>query len=343
MKAAFFYGPNQPLKIEETDIPSPGKGEVLVKVCSCGVCHTDLHYLDHGVPTFKQPPVILGHEVSGTIEALGEDVKTFEKDARVLVPPVFTCGECEMCRTGRENICANMIMLGNHINGAYAEYVVAPAKDVIPLPEEINMEKGSVISDAVSTPFHALLNRGKVKPGDRVVVFGCGGLGLNAIQIAAALGALTIGVDLVPKKLEYAKEFGADEVLPVTDDVAKKIRKISGGGGAHVAVDAVGNPGVMQTAFSALRAGGKLLVMGFSDQNVTFNAGRIMFREMEVTGTLGCPPYLYPRLLDLIKRGKLKVDELVTHSFPLDQINDAFDLLRKGEESLIRAVVTMSS
>jgi 6-hydroxycyclohex-1-ene-1-carbonyl-CoA dehydrogenase len=338
MKAALFYGPNQALKIEDMDIPSPGDGEVLVKVSACGVCHTDLHYIDHGVPTFKKPPVILGHEASGTIEETGKNVSHFEKGARVLIPPVFTCGKCEMCRTGRENICFNMIMLGNHIDGAYAEYVVAPAKDVIPLPDEIAIEEGSIISDAISTPFHALLNRGMVKPGDKVVVFGCGGLGLNAIQIAKALGAFIIGVDVKEKKLNFAKDFGADEVFFPSEDVAKKIRKITGGG-AHVAVDAVGNPSVMQTAFSAIRTGGKLLIMGYSNQNMTINAGRIMFREMEIVGTLGCPPYLYPRLIDLVKMGKIKVKELVTHKFSLEKINDAFALLRAGEETLIRAIV----
>lgn len=338
MKAARFYGPNQPLKIEDVEIPSPARDEVLVKVCACGLCHTDLHYLDHGVPTFKKPPVILGHEVSGTIEDAGENGDLFEKGDRVLVPPVFTCGKCEMCRTGRENICFKMVMLGNHVDGAYAEYVVAPAKDVIPLPDEIPLEEGSIISDAVSTPFHALLNRGKVKPGDWVVVFGCGGLGLNAVQIAKALGAYVIGIDVKEKKQEYAKSFGADEALAPEEGIAKKIRKLSGGG-AHIAVDAVGSPAVMQTAFSTLRTGGRLLIMGYSNKDLTVNSGRIMFRELEITGTLGCPPYLYPRLLDLVRQGKIKVNELVTHKFPLDEINEAFSLLREGDETLIRAVI----
>ncbi len=338
MRAALFYGPQQDLKIEDVPVPSPKDDEVLVKVRACGVCHTDLHYIDHGVPTFKKPPVILGHEVSGTVEETGKNAGHLGKGDRVLVPPVFTCGKCEMCRTGRENICFSMVMLGNHLDGAYAEYVVAPSKDVIPLSEDIPFEEGCIISDAVSTPFHALLNRGQVKPGDKVAVFGCGGLGLNAIQVAKALGAFAIGVDLKEKKLEYATAFGADEVLVPDEDIAKKIRKMSGGG-AHVAVDAVGNPGVMQTAFSSLRAGGKLLVMGYSDQSVALNAGRIMFREMEVVGTLGCPPYLYPRLLELVRMKKIKVKELVTHKFPVEKINEAFSLLREGEESLIRAIV----
>ena len=137
MRAALFYGSHQLLKLEDVAEPVPQRGEVLVKVTACGVCHTDLHYTDHDVPTFMKPPVILGHEVSGIIEEIGEGVKQFKKGDRVLVPPVFTCGECEMCRTGRENVCAHMKMLGNHMNGAYAEYVVAPAKDTIALPDSI--------------------------------------------------------------------------------------------------------------------------------------------------------------------------------------------------------------
>jgi len=338
MKAALFYGPNQPLKIEEVKKPSPREGEVLIKVSACGVCHTDLHYIDHGVPTFKEPPMILGHEASGIVEEVGENVKNLKKGDRVLVPPVFTCGSCEMCRTGRENVCYNMIMLGNHIDGAYAEYVVAPAKDVIPLPEEIPLEEGCVISDAVSTPYHALLNRAKVKPGDKVVIFGCGGLGLNAIQIAKTIGAFVIGVDIKGKKLDYAKAFGADEVLKSEENVAKKIRKITDGG-AHVAIEAIGNPSVMQMAFSSVRTGGKLLIMGYSEKDLTVNAGRIMFREIEVIGTLGCPPYVYPRLIEMVRSGKIKLKEVVTHKFPLERIMDAFSLLREGDESLIRAIV----
>ena len=338
MKAARFYGPNQPLKVEEVDIPSPKQGEVLVKVTACGVCHTDLHYIDHGVPTFKEPPVILGHEISGIVEEIGEGVNKFKKGDRVLVPPVFTCGKCERCRTGRENICDSMIMLGNNVDGGYAEYVIAPEKDVIPLPEEIPLEEGAVISDAISTPFHALLNRAKVKPGDRVVIFGCGGLGLNAIQIAKALGAFVIAVDIKDKKLEFARNFGADVVLKSNEKIYKEIRKITGGG-ADIALEAIGNPQVMQLAFSSVKTGGKLIIMGYSEKDVNFNAGRIMFREMEIIGTLGCPPYVYPKLIELIRQGKLKLKEVVTHKFPLEKINDAFDLLRSHDENLIRAIV----
>ena len=189
MKAAVFHGPNQPLMIEDVPTPTPGAGEIRVKVAGCGVCHTDLHYIDHGVPTFKKPPLILGHEPSGIVDALGEGVTNFKEGDRVLLPAVLTCGVCPNCRMGRENICDNMVMFGNNIDGAYAEYVIAPAKDSFHLPEEIPLEEGSIIADAISTPYHAVVNRGEVKAGYNVVVYGCGGVGINAVQVAAAVGA----------------------------------------------------------------------------------------------------------------------------------------------------------
>src|SRR3972149_1998650 len=126
MKAALFYGTDQPLRLEEVPDPVPGLGEVLVKVAACGVCHTDLHYLDHGVPTFKKPPLILGHEVSGVIAALGGGASPWKEGDRVLLPAVYGCGQCAMCRTGRENVCEKMVMFGNNVDGGYAEYIIAP-------------------------------------------------------------------------------------------------------------------------------------------------------------------------------------------------------------------------
>ncbi|HEX6384629.1 MAG TPA: alcohol dehydrogenase catalytic domain-containing protein, partial [Anaerolineae bacterium] len=146
MKAAVFYAANEPLRVEEVPTPLPGPGEVLVKVAACGLCHTDLHYIDHGVPTFKKPPLILGHEVSGTVAGLGENVTHWKEGDRVLLPAVYGCGQCHYCRTGRENICAHMVMFGNNVDGGYAEYIVAPAKDVIALPEEIPLIEGAIIA-----------------------------------------------------------------------------------------------------------------------------------------------------------------------------------------------------
>lgn len=332
MKAAVFYGPNQPLKVEDVPTPEAGSGQLLIKTSACGVCHTDLHYIDHGVPTFKKPPLILGHEPSGTVAAMGKGVSGFKEGDKVLLPAVLTCGQCEYCRTGRENICLSMVMFGNNIDGAYAEYVIAPAKDTFHLPEEIPLQEGSIIADAISTPFHAIKNRAQVKPGDKVVVLGCGGVGINVVQVAAAVGGSVIAVDISTEKLEWAKKLGADVTINPKEDEnwARTVKKMTGGG-ADVAVEAIGNPTTIETAFNTLKTGGRLVVLGYTNKDISLNAGKIMFREMEIIGTLGCRPVDYPKLIELCRIGKIKVKELVTAKFPLEKINDAFNLLRKGE------------
>jgi propanol-preferring alcohol dehydrogenase len=348
MKAAIFHGAHQPLTIEDIPTPAPQAGELLIKVAGCGVCHTDLHYIDHAVPTFKKPPLILGHEVSGVVAALGPPLHPpreaggteggWKEGDRVLAPAVYGCGHCKMCRTGRENICENMVMFGNHVDGGYAEYMLAPAKDVIPLPAEIPLIEGAIIADATTTPYHAVVNRGKVQPGDAVVVFGCGGIGLNVVQIAAAVGGQVIAVDVVDAKLEWAKKLGATATLNATgvERVDKEIRKLTNGG-ADIAFEAIGNPVTQAQAFASVRTGGRFVVVGFSDKPMTLDTGRVMFREMEIIGSLGCRAVDYPRVIELARQGKIKVAELVTAKFPLDRINAAFDTLRRGEG--IRSVI----
>ncbi len=342
MKAAIFYEKGSPLKIEEIPVSRPKGREVLIKIRACGVCHTDLHYLDHGVPTFKKPPIILGHEPSGIVEEAGPEARKFKKGDRVIIPPVFSCGECALCRTGHENICENMVMLGNHINGAFAEYMTVGEKDVIPLPDEIPLEEGAIITDALATPFHALKNRANLKPGDVIAVFGCGGVGMNVVQVASAMGAKVIAVDAVEGKLSLARSLGASEtVLAVKgEDTAKKIRKMTGGG-VDIALEAIGMSQTLETAFGSIRAGGRLIVLGYCSDPLTINPARIMFREMEIIGSLGCRPVDFPRVIELIRLGKIKLKELVTHRFPLNDINGAFDLLRNHDQSLLRSIILL--
>ncbi|MBX7233236.1 MAG: zinc-binding dehydrogenase [Caldilineales bacterium] len=337
MKAAIFYAPHQPLQIEELPAPAPGPGEVLVKVAACGLCHTDLSYIDHGVPTFKQPPLVLGHEVSGLIAAAGAGAAWREGD-RVLVPAVYGCGQCAMCRTGRENICERMVMFGNNVDGGYAEYMLAPAKDVVALPAEIPLIEGAIIADAVTTPYHAVVNRGQVRPGDSVVVFGCGGVGINIVQIAAALGAQVVAVDIADEKLAIARQLGAQAVVnaKTVARVDKEVRALTGGGAA-IGFEAIGNPITQEQTFASVRNGGRFVMVGYSPKPMTLNSGRVMYREMELIGSLGCRAVDYPRVLALASSGKIKIKELVTARFPLDQINQALDHVRGGEG--IRSVV----
>jgi 6-hydroxycyclohex-1-ene-1-carbonyl-CoA dehydrogenase len=340
MKAAVFHGPNQPLKIEEVETPKIEAHEILVKIAACGVCNTDAHYIDHGVPTFKAPPMILGHEPSGIVEEAGKDVKNFKAGDRVLIPPVFSCGYCDNCRLGRENICFNMVMLGNHMNGAYAEYTKVPAKDCQHLPDDLPLEESSIIADAISTPFHAVKNRARVRPGDSVVVFGCGGVGMNVVQVAAASGASVIAVDIVEKKLEIAKRLGAQHTINAKDKedkaLLKEIRALTGGG-ADISIEAIGNPKTIELGPASVKAGGCHCQVGYTHHNVPVNAGRLMFREIEIKGSLGCRPVDYPKIIEMVRTGKIQLEPVVTHRFPLEEINDAFELLRKGQS--LRSII----
>jgi len=340
MKAAVFHHPKKPLQIEEIDKPKPKLNEMVVKVAACGVCMTDLHYIDHGVPTFKKPPIILGHEPSGIVADVGDDVKTFKAGDRVIIPPVFSCGYCKNCREGRENICENMQMMGNNFDGAYAEYVAVNAKDCVRLPEDLPLEESAVIADALSTPYHAVKNRGRVSPGDWVAVFGCGGVGINTVQFAAAAGAQVVAVDIVDKKLELAKKLGARFTLNPSSmeekPFLKELRSITQGG-PEIAFEVIGNKSVMELAYRAVRTGGRLVLVGYTHEDVSLNAGRMMYREMEVLGSLGCRPVDYPKIIGMIQTGKIQLKPVVTHRLPLEKINDAFDLLRKGES--LRTIV----
>jgi threonine dehydrogenase-like Zn-dependent dehydrogenase len=284
--------------------------------------------------------MILGHEPSGIVAAAGAGVKTFKEGDKVLLPAVLTCGYCPNCRIGKENICDNMVMFGNHIDGAYAEYVIAPAKDAISMPDDVPLVEGSIIADAISTPYHAVVNRGQVKAGDNVVVFGCGGVGINAVQVAAAVGASVIAVDVVNEKLEMAKKLGAQATFNAknVERIDKEIKKMTGGG-ADVSFEAIGNPHTIQDAFACIRKGGRTVVVGYTHKNVELPASKIMFFEQEIIGSLGCRPVDYPKIVEMARTGKIKLKELVTGKFPLDQINDAFDLLRTADPNVLRSVV----
>jgi 6-hydroxycyclohex-1-ene-1-carbonyl-CoA dehydrogenase len=339
VKAAVFHGPDRPLSVEDVPTPTTGPGQVLIRVAGCGVCHTDLHYIDHGTPTFKKPPLILGHEVSGTVEAVGDGVTNLAEGDRVLAVAVTSCGACQACREGRENICAHGEMLGNNVDGGFAEFVLAPAKDTYVLPDEVPLVEGSIIADAITTPYHAVVNRGLVRPGDAVVVFGCGGVGLNVVQIATALGARVVAVDLAPDKLAWATKLGAAAVVNPTEveRLDKALRKLTGGG-ADVAFEVVGKPTTQEQALGALKTGGRAVFVGYSPDAMTLNSGRVMFRELEVVGSLGCRPVDYARAIEMVRQGQIRLTELVTHRYPLDEINEALDTLRSG--AAIRVVVT---
>ncbi|MFQ5817781.1 MAG: zinc-binding dehydrogenase [Terriglobia bacterium] len=330
MRALVLERPGK-VSLQEVAEPQPRRGEILVRVAACGVCHTDLHYIDHGVATFKVP-VILGHEVSGTVAECGPEGSKFREGDRVLLPAVFTCGVCRNCRTGRENICEQMQMLGNHLDGGFAEYVVAPAKDCFPLPADIPLAEACLIGDAMSTPYHAVKHRAQVRVGDTVAIFGCGGVGINAVQFAALAGAHVIAVDLDPWKLERARQLGARDTLNPreVERVGKELKRRTGGG-VDIALEAIGKPETIRAAYDSVRPGGRLCVIGYSAEAVSLPFSKLMFFELAIVGSLGCRPTDYPELIELVRAERVQLAPLVTGRYPLEEIGQGFDALRAGK------------
>lgn len=339
MKAAVYHGNGSRLAIEEMPTPALREGEVLLRVAACGLCHTDLHYLDHGVPTFQKPPIILGHEAAGTVDRIGPGVSGVAPGDRVLAPSVWACGRCRYCRAGRENLCVDLVMPGNHTHGGFAEFLAVPAKELVRLPPELPLERACIIADAVSTPYHAVKQRGQVRAGDSVAVVGCGGVGLNVVQCAALAGATVIAVDLNDARLALARRLGARHTINpgTTERVDKEVRALTDGG-VDVAFEVVGNPKTIDLAFNLLRKGGRLVVIGFSHEPVPINAAKLMFYELELAGSLGCGGGLYPEIVALVAAGRIDLGPIVSGTFPLDRINEGFDRLRHGEG--VRWVVT---
>jgi len=332
MKAAVFHKPYTQLKVEDWETPVPEDHEVLVRVAGCGVCHTDLHFIDHGVPPRKQLPMILGHEITGTIEQVGEKVEQFRGGERVLISVVVPCGECKWCKNGRTNLCRHRIIPGNRINGGYAEYLSVPANGVIQLPDELPLKHSAVIADAFGTSYHALHGIGHVKAGDQVVILGCGGLGSAAIQIAKQAGAYVIGLDMNPLKLEYAKDMGADEIVDTNKckDLGEHIRKITHGG-VDLALEAIGAPRTIYQAFTCLGPAGRLIVMGYTRNDIRFPAPKLVFEERSIHGVLGCPINQYEEIFKHLLNGDYNLDKLVTKELPLDEIEQALNSVRSGQ------------
>jgi len=346
LRAAVFHGPpgswpKKPMKIEEVPKPEVGPEDMLLKISACGLCHTDLNYLKRGLRPPKEPPLILGHEPSGVVEEVGGTVTNVKKGDRVIVCYTIPCRKCDACRTGRENICLQGDVIGASRDGAFAEYLVVPATVATIIPPVLPLEEAAVITDAVASPYHAVVDVARVKPGDRVVVYGAsGGLGLNAVQISNALGAKVIGVARRKHKLEKALDFGADEIISTleTERPDKEIQKLTDGG-ADIAIDATGNPEAMQWTCRSIRAGGKAVIIGYGVEDFKVPSSRLMWFELSILGSSRYRPVDLPRVVEMVHRGLIKIEGLVSHRFKLEEINKGYELLDKGE--VLRALAIL--
>jgi propanol-preferring alcohol dehydrogenase len=331
MRAAVLHEFRQPLAIERTSDPKPDAGEVLVQVEACGVCHSDLHIADGDWPQFNsivKRPLILGHEVVGRVVNVGEIVTDFRGGERVGLPWIYwTCGECEPCTEGNENLCAKQKITGVSVNGGFAELMLAPATHVIRVPEKLSASEAAPLFCAGVTVLRAL-RQTEISQGQRIAIFGIGGLGHIAVQISRELGAYVIAVDISEDKLDLAKSLGASmQVNAASTDAGGFLRKQ---GGVHVALVTSAAKAAYDAAFQSLRPAGTLLVVGLPAENICFSPLMMAAREVRIRASAVGTRNDVKDVLALAQSGKVRC--LVSNR-ELEQANEALQELRRGAVS----------
>jgi S-(hydroxymethyl)glutathione dehydrogenase/alcohol dehydrogenase len=352
MRAALFTEIGAPLSIENLEPAPPGPKDVVVQLGASGVCHSDLSVQQMKLPF--PPPVVLGHEGAGTVEEVGKDVKHLKPGDHVVLSWVENCGRCHHCIAGHAHLCDAMMasmMSGGELVfkkgdmqiarmagvASFSERTVVRGNAAIKIPDDMPLDRACLVGCGVMTGVGAAVNTAKVQPGDTVAVFGCGGVGLNAIQGAALCGASRIiGVDLAPSKLELAKVFGATDVVNGKDGNAPdQIRSLTGGLGVDFAFEVIGLPSVVQQAYLSLKRGGKAIIVGVIRHGAQLTIDPdFLHQDRQLLGcTYGSANMRagMPQLVDLYRAKKLKLDELVSRTYRLEEINTAFAALEHGE------------
>jgi len=316
----------------------PGPKEVVVQVAGCGVCHTDLGFYYDGVPTRHPFPLILGHEVSGTVIAAGPGTETLVGRS-VIVPAVIPCGECPACRAGHGSICPEQIFPGCDVHGGFASHLVVPARGLCPVPDladrrhnpaGLDLASLSVIADAVSTPYQAIVRSG-LAAGDLAIFVGAGGVGGFGVQIAAARGAHVVAIDVDPARLELSARYGRATTLNAAEKDFKAIRNAIRAAAEERGIptwrqkifETSGTPRGQETAFGLVGQGGYLGVVGFTPEKIELRLSNLMAFDATVQGNWGCVPEHYPAIVDLVLAGKVALAPFIEKR-PLATINETF-------------------
>ena len=355
MKAAVCYEYGKPLVIEELEIDPPQQGEVKVRLVATAICHSDVHLIrGDWISEASRLPVVAGHESAGIVEEIGEGVTLVKPGDSVVVSLLRSCGRCFYCAQGITYLCEGDYALKEEsrfrnqrgetvwqgINTAgFAEQTIVDQSQLVPIADEIPMDSASLLACGVITGLGAVVNTAQVEPGRTVAVIGVGGVGLNSVQGALLAGANPIiAIDLLDNKLEAARSFGATHTINAgaTDDVAAEVRKLTSGRGVDYAFVAVGSTAAVEQAFTLIRRGGTVTLVGIPEIEATipFSPTYGVWNSQQVLGSNMGSTRLsvdVPRLVDLYQSQRLKLDELITKRYPLDQINEAIASMERGE------------
>lgn len=342
MKAARLHRIAEKLRIDNVPVPDLGSKDVLVDVMASGICHTDINYRE-GVSPVGKLPIILGHEIAGVIAEVGDQVEDVKESDRVCVHYVLSCGECRFCIAGRENLCEKYQMIGKHVDGGFAEYIKVPARNVLKLPEAIPFEQGAIMGCAVSTAFHAL-RRGRINVGDTIVIYGVGGVGVHAVQLAAKVfgAGKVIAVDISEEKLKIAQKLGADEVVNAAEEKPlERIKEMTDGRLADVALEFIGLRSTIEEAISCVGKGGRMLIVGICPEDIRVAPHRtIIGKELEIIGVNDHLKSEVAQLIKLVSSGKIDLSGSITHRVQLEDVNHGMEILEKNIGNPVRVVIT---
>jgi 2-desacetyl-2-hydroxyethyl bacteriochlorophyllide A dehydrogenase len=342
MVAARFDASDRSLEVTEVPVPEPGPAEVLVKVEACGICLSDVHLIDGSIPAIH-PQVIPGHESFGTVVAAGDMAAGWHEGARVTLAGGKNCGECPNCKTGRMDECLAFQIMGFHYDGAWAEYIKVPFYTLAPVPDGIAPEHAAILADAVATPYAALKDRAKLQTGESVGLWGIGGLGTHAVQLARMMGAaVVIAIDPLASARDRALKLGADAAIdPKSEDVAKRVYEITDGRRLDVAVDLVGGNVVISQAVSCLGRNGRAVMVGLSLDPLTLESSLLFgVQSHAVLGHLGYQKRHLDELVRLLASGRLDLSASISDVMPLTEVVEGVRRLAEKDGDPVRLIVT---
>jgi propanol-preferring alcohol dehydrogenase len=342
MRAIQLTQVGKPLEDADVALPKISSTDVLVRVAACGICHSDAHYRA-GISTIDPLPMTLGHEVAGRVERVGDDVHHVSPGDRVYVHYLVSCGCCDFCSRGHEQFCVKGQMIGKHRDGGYAEFIKVPGRNVFVLPDEIPFEHGAIMMCSSATALHAL-NKARVQSGDSVAIFGFGGLGFSALQLAKAFGCQKIFVvDINASKLTTAAALGGVAIDATAGDPVQQIREATGGKGVDVSLELVGSAITMGQAVRCLGVLGRAALAGLTAESMSvFPYPELINKEAEIIGVSDHLAAELPSLMEFARSGKLRFPKETLRFVDLDagQINSALDAVESSTDHIRTVIVT---
>ena len=331
MRAMVLEHYNSDLMQRVVEDPEPSDLDIVIAVRACGICHTDVKIVTGQLPASIILPHIPGHEIAGEVVEVGRGVKDIHVGDKGVVYCLVTCGTCELCRTGRENLCFSIRRLGFELPGGFADLVRLPAANFCVFESDIPFEQMAILPDAVATPFHAMEKLARLGMGQRVLIVGIGGLGIHAVQIAVKKGAEVIAADINDSALDLAMTFGAAWRINTAKEVPlEKIREISHGGGVDLVIDGVGRRETVEWSLRALKKGGHFIAMGYDPVNpVPFPMLDMHNNEWTIHGTKASTRQELKAVIHAVERGQIR--PVISRRIPFESVNEGLALIRKGE------------